>query len=483
MSEHASGDDLESLFDAEQRVRLATFDTLETAVWVGVVADSRIVWANRRGLELWRASSLAELRGRDWENNTPAVRAAVRRGYEAFREHGRWESRWTIHPSGHATTVDQWAKEEWTLPDGRTALVIEAREVNPQSPDEDIRRHAEVLRYAPTLIAMLAATGEVTSFNPAFLEEFGSRDVLAASIASEDMTLLLSAIELNRRIEIERDLVRDGETRSYRIRSDPAVDPVTSQRSAVVALTDTTSMVRQQRALESALEELDQRRRALERLNRDLESFAYVASHDLKAPVRTTAGFAEILLDECGEGLGEDGREYVARILRGSQRMDRLLSDLLQFSRADRDITRHDVDLSEVVAEAIALLDPDEAEFVYLDLPRVRGDFASLVRVFSNLLGNAIKFRRESPPKVEISARPSGEGWVLTVCDNGLGFEPGHAETIFAPFKRLHGVSRYEGSGLGLSIVQRIVEAHGGSVAAHGEPGVGATFTIALPGG
>lgn len=481
MPADATGGGLESLFDADQRVQLASFDAFETAVWVGVVADSRIVWANRRGLELWRASSLAELRGRDWENNTPAVRAEVRRGYEAFRDKGRWESRWTIHPNGRATTVDQWARAEWALADGRVALVMEAREVNPRAPDEEIRRHAEVLRYAPTPIAMLSASGVVTSFNPAFLEEFDGRDALAESIAPADMKLLLSAIALNRRIEIERDLVRADEVRSYRIRSDPAVDPVTSERSAVVALTDTSSMVQQQRALEAALAELDERRKDLERSNRDLESFAYVASHDLKAPVRTTAGFAEILLDECGEALGEDGREYVNRILRGSRRMDRLLSDLLQFSRADRDITRNDVRLSDVVTEAAALLDLGDAELVCGDLPHVPGDFASLVRVFTNLLVNAIKFRREQPPKIEIDAQRTEQGWAISVRDNGLGFAPEQVETIFAPFKRLHGVSRYEGSGLGLSIVRRIVEAHGGNVTAHGEPDVGATFTITLP--
>lgn len=481
MSAGDHDDGIDALFDAKQTEKLAGFESLDTAIWVGIVEDSQVIWANRRGLEQWRASSLAELRGRDWENNTPAVKAAVKRACEQFRQHGHWEARWTIHPNGHATTIDQSAREEWTLADGQTALVVEARTVDPEGPDEDVRRRAEILRYAPTPIAMLSASGEVAGCNPAFMEEFGGEEALAESILSEERALLLSAIHDNRRVEFERDLIRDGEVRSYRIRSDPAVDPVTSERCAVVALTDTTSMVRQKRALQTALEELEERRQALERSNQDLESFAYVASHDLKAPVRTAAGFAEILRDDCGDALGDDGREYVDRILRGTKRMDRLLTDLLQFSRADRDITRNDVDLAEVVREAAALHGLDGETVQYAELPQLRGDFAALVRVFSNLLGNAIKFRREPAPRIEIEARCCPEGWQVSVRDNGLGFAPEHAERIFAPFKRLHGVSAYEGSGLGLSIVQRTVEAHGGSVTATGELGVGATFIITLP--
>lgn len=478
---------VDELVGDDGRIPLAALDALDTAAWVCVVDDSRVVWANRRGLELWGAASLAALGERDWDNNTPAARAGVRHMWEVARREGRCPSRWTLHPNGDPVTVDQVATA-WTLPDGRDALLVEAREVTQQNPDASTRRRAEVLRYAPTPIAMVDDRGAVASWNPAFLEEFAPDGNARVPLDAEGAQRLLSATSENRRIEFEQDIDRNGRARSYLIRSDPAVDPVTSRRAAVVSFTDLTDIAGRKRALARALEDarrvqasLDERRQEVERSNRDLESFAHVASHDLKAPVRRIAGFADLLREESGDVLGERGYEYLERIVRGCNQMGTLLSDLLAFSSVDRDITRHRVPLDEALAEALSMLDLDDAEVTSSPLPIVSGDRSALARVFSNLIGNALKFRSEAAPRVEIGVHESAGTWEISVRDNGIGFAPELAASIFAPFRRLHREARYEGSGLGLSIVRRIVEAHDGRIEARGEEGAGATFVVTLP--
>lgn len=326
----------------------------------------------------------------------------------------------------------------------------------------------------------------VTS-NAAFSREFVT-DGLPAVVERDDMQTLLSAVKTNRRVEIERDLVREGGVRSYVIRADPAVDPATGEPAVVISLFETTMLVGQRRALASALDEarliqlaLEQRGEELERSNRDLESFAHVASHDLKAPLRTVSGLADLLREDCGQMLDEAGHEYLDLIQRGTSRMRRLLGDVLEFSSADRDIQREEVELSAVVDEALAMLDTSEADVSRDNLPTVYGDFAALTRVFANLIGNALKFRGDQALRIELDAVQNGDAWEISIRDNGIGFTAEQASMIFAPFRRLHGRSRYEGSGLGLSIVQRVVEAHGGRAWAQGEPDVGAAFFVALP--
>ncbi|MCR9164326.1 MAG: ATP-binding protein [Nannocystaceae bacterium] len=480
---------VEELVRGDARLPLSALEAVDTAAWVCMVEDSRVVWANRRGLEVWRAASLEALRGRDWNNNTPAVRAGVRNMWEVARREGRCPSRWTLHPAGEPVTVDQ-VVTAWKTPDGREALLVEARVVTELDPDDVTRRRAEVLRYAPTPIAMLDERGVVATCNPAFLEDFAPDGRARLPLGEDDAERLLSAASENRRIEFEQDVEHGGASRSYLIRCDPAVDPVTSGRAAVVSFTDLSDMARHRRALAAALHDaqrvqsiLDERRREVERSNRDLEAFAHVASHDLKAPVRRIASFAELLREECGDNLGEFGREYVDLIVRGCGTMDALLSGLLEFSSVGRDLKCHRVALDDVLADALAMLELRDAEIDSKPLPEVVGDRAALVRVFTNLLGNALKFRGEMAPRIEISAVEKPDAWEVSVQDNGIGFTPEEAALIFAPFRRLHGASEYEGSGLGLSIVRRILEAHDGHIEAHGQEGAGAKFVITLPKG
>jgi PAS domain S-box-containing protein len=226
-------------------------------------------------------------------------------------------------------------------------------------------------------------------------------------------------------------------------------------------------------------------RKELERANRELEEFAYVASHDLQEPLRMVAIYSEMLLSRYVAN-DPKAREYAAFVHQGVERMEQLIHDLLAYSRIVH--TESDksgsADLNESLAEALRTLDSriveTQAIVAAAPLPLVRGEASQFTHVFQNLLSNSLKYRRPHlPPEIRISAAQEGDRWVISVADNGIGFEPQYAQRIFGLFKRLH-KDEFSGTGLGLAICQRIVERYGGRIWAQGHPGEGATFHIAL---
>jgi signal transduction histidine kinase len=233
--------------------------------------------------------------------------------------------------------------------------------------------------------------------------------------------------------------------------------------------------------------ELAHRRLAeLQRSNSELEQFASVAAHDLQEPLRKIRMYGERLGERTE--LGEESRSDVARMDAAAQRLQRLIDDLLDLARVNsRGKELLPVDLDEIVAEAISDLDARLHEVgAQLDigkLPTILGDQVQIRRVFQNLLSNALKFSRpEVPPVVRVSSETDEEGrCVITVADNGIGFEDQYAERIFGAFQRLHGRSAYEGTGIGLSIARKIAWRHNGDITATGVPGEGATFRLTLP--
>jgi signal transduction histidine kinase len=225
----------------------------------------------------------------------------------------------------------------------------------------------------------------------------------------------------------------------------------------------------------------------LRRSNADLTQFAYVASHDLQEPLRTVGIYTQMLLRRVLPRDPEAER-YAGFIRQGVRRMEELIRDLLSYSRtlqADEQ-PRRTADLSEVLAQTLALLqdriNETGAVITSEPLPVVAGDNSQLTLVFQNLLSNSLKYRRaDVRTEIHLSAVRQGHEWVISVHDNGIGFEPQYAERIFGLFKRLH-KDEYPGTGLGLAICQRILERSGGRIWAEGRPGEGATFFLALPG-
>jgi signal transduction histidine kinase len=226
----------------------------------------------------------------------------------------------------------------------------------------------------------------------------------------------------------------------------------------------------------------------LARSNAELEQFAHVASHDLQEPLRTVTNFVQLLARRYRGRLDADADEFVQYIVDGTTRMARLIEDLLDFSRAGTsERAMRPTDTGDSVAKAVANLDLSirgSGAIVRHDgLPTVNGDPTQLTQLFQNLIGNAIKFRGPDPPEVRVSAALRGRDWVFSVRDNGIGIEPQYAQRIFVIFQRLHGRDAYPGTGIGLSICQRIVARHGGRIWVESEPGRGSTFYFTVPAG
>ncbi len=240
------------------------------------------------------------------------------------------------------------------------------------------------------------------------------------------------------------------------------------------------------RQLENTNRDLEETNRELEGANREHEAFSYSVSHDLRSPLRSIEGFAQILLEDHAQGLDEEARGYLRRVRAASRRMALLIDDLLDLSRVTRSaLTMQMVDLSALAREIAAEIEksqPDRSvRFVIADGLAVRGDPRLLRVLLENLLGNAFKFtQREREATIEFGAVTRDGGVAYYVRDNGVGFDEAYATKLFGAFQRLHGSEDFEGTGIGLATVQRIVQRHGGKAWAEGAVGKGATFFFTL---
>jgi signal transduction histidine kinase len=243
------------------------------------------------------------------------------------------------------------------------------------------------------------------------------------------------------------------------------------------------------RLLDALERRVVERTKDLENANRELEAFSYSVSHDLRAPLRAIDGFSQMLEEEHGGSLDVEGRRVVSVIRKNTQRMGRLIDDLLRFSRLGRQAMEPvEVQMRSIVdavADDLKTLEPSRAlDFRIGKLPPVVCDYDLIRQVWTNLLGNAVKYTRGRPVAiVEVQGALQGADVCYTVKDNGSGFDPKYSDKLFEVFQRLHTASEFEGTGVGLALVQRIVMRHGGTVWAEGRPNEGATFGFALPQG
>jgi two-component system, sensor histidine kinase and response regulator len=232
---------------------------------------------------------------------------------------------------------------------------------------------------------------------------------------------------------------------------------------------------------------LAERTRQLAAANRDLESFSYSISHDLRAPLRHISGFAGILMEDHSAELSAEAKSYLNRIQDRIAKMGRMIDDLLNLSRLDRsELRMQTIPLPSLVEEVVQELNAEtngrRIEWKIAPLPSVRGDPGLVRQLFANLLSNAVKYTRPQEHAIIEIGTTYREHQVLYVRDNGVGFDPRHASRLFAPFQRLHSEKEFAGTGVGLATVQRIVRKHGGEISAEAEVGKGATFYFSLPG-
>ena len=224
----------------------------------------------------------------------------------------------------------------------------------------------------------------------------------------------------------------------------------------------------------------------LSRSNRELEQFAYVASHDLQEPLRMVSSYVALLGRRYGGELDERADKYIHFAVDGANRMQRLIHDLLAYSRVGtQGAELIPTDMAPVLRETLSNLElaieDSEAQLVFSDLPSVMGDPSQLRQLFQNIIGNALKFRSESRPRVELDAKRDGDQWTFSIRDNGVGFDQRYAERVFGVFKRLHRNADIPGTGIGLAICQRIIDRHGGRIWAESKLGEGSCFYFTLP--
>jgi PAS domain S-box-containing protein len=270
----------------------------------------------------------------------------------------------------------------------------------------------------------------------------------------------------------------DGNSGWFELSVQPVPDGI------LIVSMDITARKLAQADMQQMLAELDSR-------NTELQEFTSFASHDLQEPLRKIRMFSDRLLHEHTAALPASALDYIRRSMLAAERMQTLIDDLLALTRVDHDAPLGVIELDSVIASALDNLEErltvQGGKIEVGAMPTLEGDATQLRQVFQNLIGNALKFRdAQRAPVVRVNSAATrlddgAPAWAITVADNGIGFEPTHSERIFAPFQRLHGRSQYEGTGIGLAIVRRIVERHGGRITASATPGQGAQFTLVLP--
>lgn len=352
------------------------------------------------------------------------------------------------------------------------------------------RAAREILDTMADALFVIDAGGCIRVVNRAARSMFGyaDADLLGRSIDAlesleGDATITRALHELAQRGPI-RDQERvfrgaDGHGIAVSVSISP-VGEQNAQEGAVVIVRDIRERKRAEEELHATLAKLEQS-------NRELEDFAYVASHDLQEPLRKIQAFGDLLKSKHGAGLDAQARDYIERMQSAAKRMQVLINDLLSFSRVTTKAQPFvPVDLGAIAREVVHDLEVRAheagAEMIIGELPVVDADPLQMRQLLQNLTSNALKFHREGvPPRVEIRGAAHNGRAEITVADNGIGFEEKYADRIFTMFERLHGRGKYEGTGIGLAICRKIAVRHGGEIVARSKPGEGSTFVVYLP--
>ena len=387
---------------------------------------------------------------------------------------------------------------------GHRARLVLINDITARKRAEEVRAQlAAIIETSDDAIVSKTLEGIITSWNRGAERLFGYS---ASEAIGQSMLMLFPPERVGEESQILGRIRRGEEVEHFDtvrvtkngkpIEVSIALSPILDQAGRIVGaskivrdITDRKRAEQEIRQLNVELEERVQQRTAeLESANKELEAFSYSVSHDLRSPLRTVDGFSQAVLEDYGPQIPEEGRRYLQTIRDGAQRMGVLIDDLLTFSRLSRlPLHKQNVDLARMARDTFAELESEKEgrkiELKIGDLPKVHGDPALLKQVWVNLLSNAMKYtRKRELAVIEVGSKRENGSAICFVSDNGTGFDMQYAHKLFGVFQRLHHADEFEGTGVGLAIVQRVINRHGGRVWAEATEGKGATFYFTLEG-
>ena len=505
----------DALVASEQRLRLA-LEAGKMGTWEWDISGERIIWSPEEELLYGLApgtfsGSLEEYRERihpdDREQSLTAVMAALQRKAPTHHILHR-----IVKPDGEVRWLDSHARflsDDAGQPirlvgvstDVTERLEIQtARDRALAAAKAERQRLYEIFMQAPAAIAVLEGPDHVFAVaNPLYVELVGGRQVAGMTVHEA-----LPELEGQGFFDLIHSVYTSGEpyaASEMLVRLDRDFDGVLEDVyvdfvyqpmktddgetfGIMVHAVDVTAQVLTRLEVERKAEELARLSRDLERSNRELDQFAYVASHDLKAPLRGIANLTQWIEEDLGEKVGGESREHMQLLKGRVHRMEALIDGILTYSRAGRVRDRPArVDVGALLREVIELLAPPAETTIVVapDMPVIEAERVPLQQVFMNLIGNAIKHGRRADARIEITAEPAGELYRFAIADNGPGIAPQYRDKIWQIFQTLAPRDKVEGTGIGLSVVRKTVESRGGSVWLESELGRGSTFYFTWP--
>jgi PAS domain S-box-containing protein len=356
---------------------------------------------------------------------------------------------------------------------------------------EEVReRLAAVVESSDDAIIGKTLDGVITTWNHGAEKVFGYS---SSEAVGKPMQMLVPPERANEEPDILARVERGESVEHFetvRVRKDGkgidvsvTISPIRDSSGAIVGVSKVARDITERKHAEQRLAD---KAEELARSNRELEQFAYLASHDLQEPLRMVASYTQLLAERYGGKLDENADKFLGYAREGALRMQVLIRDLLAFSRVvQAGIPRKPVDCNVALEEAVqsltAAIEESGAVVTHAALPNVWADQTQIAQVFQNLIGNAIKFHDGAPPECAVSAEKSGRNWLFSVSDNGIGIAPEYAENIFVVFQRLHARTEYPGNGMGLAICKKIIQHYGGTIWVESQVGQGSTFKFTLP--